>query len=307
MDKRRKQISVASWVGMLGNAILSAGKITVGLISGSLAVVADGIDSATDIVTSMITLLTARIMSKPPNIKYPYGYERADTIGAKALSFVIFFAGAQLGISTIQKIFLHQESELPSLLAVYITLFSIIGKLLLAWQQYLVGKKVRSNMLIANAKNMRNDVLISSAVLLGLVFTFVFKLPILDSITALIVSGFIMKTAFEIFMQTSAELMDGIKNPEIYKQIFAAIDTVTRVKNPHRVRVRQLGNMYIMDIDIEVNRNLTVQEAHEIAHQVEARIKEEIDNIYDIMIHIEPEGDKNSNEKFGVSRRECAF
>lgn len=307
MDNRQKQISNASWVGIVGNAILSAGKITVGMISGSLAVVADGIDSATDIVTSMITLLTARIMSKPPNIKYPYGYERADTIGAKALSFVIFFAGAQLGISTIQKIFVKHAAELPSMLAIYITVFSIAGKLLLAWQQYYAGKKVRSNMLIANAKNMRNDVLISSAVLLGLVFTFVFKMPILDSITALVVSGFIMKTAFDIFMQTSAELMDGIKNPAIYKKIFAAIDTVEKVKNPHRVRVRQLGNMYIMDIDIEVDKNLSVQEAHDIAHQVEEKIKSEIDNVYDMMIHIEPEGDVDKNEKFGVSRRECAL
>ena len=103
MEARHKQIIRASWVSIAGNALLSVLKITVGMIAGSMAVVADGVDSASDILTSIITLITAHIMSRPPDIRYPYGYERADTIASKALSFVIFFAGAQLAISTISR------------------------------------------------------------------------------------------------------------------------------------------------------------------------------------------------------------
>ena len=95
--------------------------------------------------------------------------------------------------------------------------------------------------------------------------------------------------------------MDGIKNPEIYNKIFAAIDSVKGVTNPHKVRVRQMGNMYMMDIDIEVNGGMTVVESHEIANKVERQIKQDIGNIYDIMIHIEPAGDKSEQEKFGVT------
>lgn len=301
MEERKREIVKASWMSIIGNAILSVLKIVIGLIAGSLAVVGDGIDSASDIVTSLITLLTARILTKPPDIKYPYGYERADTIAAKALSFVIFFAGAQLGISTIMKIFENQSRELPSILAIYITVVSIAGKIILAVYLYRIGKKRQSSMLMANAKNMQNDVIISVTVLIGLFFTFILRLSIVDSITALAVSLWIMKTAFEIFMQTNLELMDGIKNPSIYKKIFKAIDSVEGVTNPHRVRLRQLGNMYVMDIDIEVDGALTVQEAHKIAHAVEESVKEKINNIYDMMIHIEPLGDIDANEKFGVS------
>jgi cation diffusion facilitator family transporter len=303
MEDRKKEIIKASWTSIIGNAVLSALKIIFGIIAGSLAVVGDGIDSASDVVTSFITLLTARILAKPPDIKYPYGYERADTIAAKALSFVIFFAGAQLGISTVMKIIENQPRSLPSTLAIYITVVSIAGKIMLAVYLYQIGKKQHSSMLMANAKNMQNDVIISLAVLAGLFFTFILRLPIVDTITALAVSLWVMKTAFEIFKQTNLELMDGIKNPSVYKQIFEAIDSVEGVTNPHKVRLRQLGNMYMVDIDIEVDADLTVKEAHEIAHEVEESIKEKIANVYDIMIHIEPVGDVNKNEKFGVTRK----
>jgi len=303
MEDRKKEIIKASWTSIIGNAVLSVLKIVFGIIAGSLAVVGDGIDSASDVVTSFITLLTARILAKPPDIKYPYGYERADTIAAKALSFVIFFAGAQLGISTVMKIIENQPRSLPSTLAIYITLVSIAGKIMLAVYLYRIGKKQQSSMLMANAKNMQNDVIISLAVLAGLFFTFILRLPIVDTIAALAVSLWVMKTAFEIFKQTNLELMDGIKNPSVYKQIFEAIDSIEGVTNPHKVRLRQLGHMYMVDIDIEVDADLTVKEAHEIAHEVEESIKEKITNVYDIMIHIEPLGDVNKNEKFGVTRK----
>jgi len=104
MEIREREITNASWVGIFGNSFLSVLKISAGFISGSLAVVADGIDSSTDIITSVITLITARFLAKPPDKKYPYGYGKADTIATKVLSFIIFFAGAQLFISTIRKI-----------------------------------------------------------------------------------------------------------------------------------------------------------------------------------------------------------
>ncbi|MDQ1351001.1 MAG: Cation transporter [Acidobacteriota bacterium] len=301
MENRQKEITRASWIAIIGNALLSISKIVVGLISGSLAVVSDGIDSATDIVTSLITLLTARIIAKPPDMGYPYGYERADTIAAKTLSFIIFFAGAQLGISTAVKVFGNQQQQLPSTLALYITGISIVGKFLLAQCLARVGKKMKSPMLIVNAKNMQNDIVISGAVLIGLFFTFVLHLPILDSLTALVVSLWIMRVAFDIFMQTNTELMDGLKSPEIYKKIFAAIDSVKDATNPHRVRVRQLGNMYMIDIDIEVNGSMSVFDAHKVAHEVEERIRKDVDNIYDMMVHIEPAGDSAANERFGVT------
>ena len=158
-------------------------------------------------------------------------------------------------------------------------------------------------MLIANSKNMQNDVIISVSVLVGLVFTFIFKLPVIDTITALAVSIGIMYTAYRIFMQTNVELMDGIEDESIYKEIFKAISCIKGVYNPHRVRIRKIGYRYMIDIDIEVDGSKTVAEAHAISHRVEKKIKDSINNIYDIVIHIEPYGDIDKDEKFGVSDR----
>ncbi|MEA3477354.1 MAG: cation diffusion facilitator family transporter, partial [Bacteroidota bacterium] len=231
-------------------------------------------------------------------------YEKADTIATKALSFVIFFAGAQLAISTISGFFEEGTRELPSMLAVYITLFSIIGKLFLAYYQKRIGKKVESSMLLANARNMQNDVIISVTVLIGLLFTFILKLPVIDTITALAVSIWIMYTAYRIFMQTNVELMDGIEDPGIYNEIFKSISSIKGAYNPHRARIRKIGHRYMIGIDIEVEGSITVNEAHVIAKKVEDKIKETIKNVYDIVVHIEPYGNIESDEKFGVSDRQ---
>ncbi len=301
---RTSAIIKASWISISGNALLSIMKITLGFVAGSMAVVGDGIDSATDIVASVITLLAAQLMSRPPNIKFPYGYEKADALASKVLSFVIFFAGAQLAISTITSLIEGTEKTMPTFLAIYVTLFSIVGKFLLAFYQFRVGKKTQSNMLIANARNMQNDVLISAAVLIGLFFTFIMEMPVIDSITALAVSVWIMYAAVRIFLQTSTELMDGLKDDTIYKKVFKAISSVKGVYNPHRARIRKIGNQYAIVIDIEVEPSKTVKQAHDYSQQVEKKIKEVIPNVYEVLIHVEPYGNIESDEGFGISDKD---
>lgn len=305
-DKKRiNKIIEASWVAVIGNTVLAVFKIIVGLISGSLAVLADGIDSASDIITSLITLVTGKIISKPPNIKYPYGYSRADTIAAKFLSFVIFFAGAQLAITSIEELINPTKEELPGQIALYATIFSIIGKFLLARYLNGKGKKLDSLMLIANAQNMQNDVLISVSVLAGLFFTIFLKLPVLDSITALVVSAWIIKVSYKVFSQTSEELMDGNSDPEVYKRIFAAVGEINHVFNPHRLRTRRIGNLLVVEMDIEVDANMTVRESHKIAMQVENKIKKSIPKVYDVLIHIEPLGNEE-DERYGISEEDIS-
>ncbi len=302
--KRTKELKKASWIGILGNSILSLLKIGVGFISGSFAVIADGIDSLSDVFSYFITLYTARIISKPPDRRYPYGYMKAETISTKVLSFIIFFAGAQLLISTLTRIFNPKPEVMPDIIAVYVTIISIIGKGILSIWQFRIGKRNESPMIIVNAKNMRNDILISLSVLVGLIFTFKFEMPVLDLITALIVSLWIMKVAFQIFMETNRELMDGVDDTSIYDKIFTAVDSVEGVKNPHRIRVRKIGNMFLISLDIEVNKNMTISAAHELSRKVEQSIKDAIINVYDILIHIEPEGNVEIDEQYGISRED---
>ncbi len=302
MKEKEKILVRASLVSVFGNAVLSALKIAVGAISGSMAVLGDGIDSATDVVISLVTLFTARIISRPPNQKYVYGYEKADSIATKILSFVIFFAGMQMLITMGKSIIFAEPREMPSAIAIYVTVLSMIGKLVLAYYQFRQGKKANSSMLIANAKNLRNDVLISGGVLAGLIFTFVFKMPMLDSVTGLLISLYIIKSSVDIFIDSNVVLMDGVKDISVYQKIIDAAEQVAGASNPHRIRSRQIGNMYMIALDIEANGNITLNEAHEIAQAVEESIKRTVDNVYDIVVHVEPAGVLHSEEKFGVDK-----
>ncbi|MFR9166371.1 MAG: cation diffusion facilitator family transporter [Dysgonomonas sp.] len=299
---RNRILRKTSWISTIGNAVLSVAKIVVGFISGSIAVIGDGIDSATDVVISLVMLVTSRIVTRPPDCKYAYGYDKAESISTKILSFVIFYAGMQMLVSSAKNIFQPEMKSMPSAIAVYVTVFSIMGKLCLSWYQYRQGRRAGSQMLMANAKNMRNDVIISLGVLLGLVFTFVFKLPVLDSVTGLIISVYILRSAVGVFMDSNVELMDGVKDTKVYNQIFDAVDRVPGAYNPHRVRSRQIGGKYMISLDIEVDGSISLNEAHEIAEAVEDSIKASVDNVYDIVVHVEPKDRQHDAEMFGVKK-----
>lgn len=299
---QEKILMRTSWVSTIGNAILAASKIGVGIAAGSMAVIGDGIDSATDVVISVMMIVTAGIVGRPPSRKYPYGYKKAESVATKVLSLVIFYAGIQMLVTTLSAIISGEERELPAMIAIYITLFSIVGKLALALNQYRQGRRIGSSLLIANAKNMRNDVVISVGVLLGLFFTFILKMPILDSVTGLLVSLFILKVSVEIFMDSNAELMNGVKDVTVYRKIFEAVERVPGAENPHRVRSSLIGGMYMIVLDIEVDGNLTLDKAHCIAQEVEESIKRNVDNVYDIVVHVEPRGNCREAEKFGVTK-----
>jgi cation diffusion facilitator family transporter len=302
MRDRSKELQRASWIGIAGNTLLAIGKIIIGFISGSFAVIGDGIDTATDVLTYIITLITARIISKPPDPKYPYGYKKAETSATKILAFIIFFAGAELFLSTLRQLISGELREMPGIIAIYVTLLSILGKAILAYWQFRIGKRINSQMIIANARNMKNDVLISSSVLLGLLFTFVFDMPVFDRITAMAVSIWIIKVAFDIYKESNLEMMDGLKDTTIYDKIFQSVDEVEGAHNPHRIRVRKIAELYLIALDIEVDKDTTVSDAHLLAKEVENRLKINIDNIFDILVHIEPLGNIEGDESVGMSK-----
>lgn len=289
----------ASYVSVIGNGLLSAAKIVAGIISGSFAVVSDGIDSASDVAMSVVMIVTAKIMGHKPNRKYVYGYAKAELIATKILSMLIFFAGAEMFVSALKNLFSGQERIMPGMLAIYVTVISILCKLLLSFYQTAVGRKTGSSMLIANGINMRNDVIISLSVLAGLFFSFILKLPVLDSVTALLVSCFIVWSAIRIFMDSNTELMDGVKDVSVYQKIFDAIDKVEGIRNTHRVRSRSIGNKYMITLDVEADGNLTLDQAHELTMEAERRIRESIPEVYDIVVHIEPFG-THPEDVYGV-------
>ena len=300
-NNRDRIANKGSIIGVVGNLILSTGKIVTGLFTGSMAILADGLDSATDVMTSMITLASTKIASKPPDKEHPYGHERAEAIAAKIIAMIVFFAGGELAIVSIKKLF----SGVPVInnlgLVLGVSLVSALGKYFLYRYKLSIGKKINSSVFIADAVNMRSDILISLSVFTGIFLVMLTGLTILDTIVGLIVSAFVMKSAVEIFLQSSAELMDGLPdNDGIYRKVFEAVNKVEGASNPHKVRIRKMGYKYLVDMDIEVDGNLTVYEAHEIAKNVEKVIVANENNVYDVHVHVEPLGNAES-ENFGIS------
>ena len=287
---RFRRITRAVHIGLWGNVVLAVAKIVVGVVSGSRAVLADGIDSASDVLISIVSLVAARIMSTPSDATHPYGHGRAETLATNLLASVIFLVGAQLCFDGIVELAAGTARELPTALALWVTLFSIGGKLLLAWQQHRSGSALQSRMLKANAINMRNDILTSVVVLLGLLATRFWAFPQIDRIFAIIVSIFIMRSAVLIFKEVTVELMDGNHNPALYQSLFDAVRQVPGAHNPHRVRIRRLANKYVVDLDIEVDSHISVMQGHEIASQVERAIRAALGSVYDVMVHVEPLG-----------------
>lgn len=298
--ERASILARASWVGIIGNGILALLKIAFGFIASSLALIGDGIDSLTDIITSVITLFTSRLITAPPDREHPWGHGRAETLSTKLLSFFIFFAGSQLAISALKQIFSGEERGLPKSIALWITLVSVAGKIFLALYKFRMGKKSESRLLIADAVNMRNDIFLSLSVFVGIGLSLWFQMPILDSITSLILSVFILKSAYGIFMETNAELMDGMEDQEMYHLLFASLDEVEGLHNPHRCRIRRINNMYDIDLDIEVDGTLSLEDAHGIAIKAEEAVKKNLKNVFDIMIHVEPLGNVEHREQFGL-------
>ncbi len=303
-QQRNKLVKTAAYIAIGGNLLLAALKIAFGLRTGSLAVLGDGIDSSSDVAIALMTLAVGFIISQPSDKEHPWGHSRAETLATIVLAFIIMIAGFQLCISAIQKLFSGELTQIPPPLTLAVTGVSILGKLALAFSQYTLGKKSGSAMIMANAKNMTNDIFISSSVLVGLAASILLKLPFLDPLAGFIVSLWVMKSAVEIFSDLRMELMDGNADDQLYRDLFTAVKSVTGAGNPHRARIRKMASLWDIDLDIEVDGRMCVREAHEIAEAVAREIKCRIPDVYDVMVHVEPSGQGEHSEQFGLCVRD---
>jgi len=293
-------IRTAAIIALIGNAILAALKIVAGLLSGSGALVADGMDSSADVLISIITLVVVKVISKPADAKHPWGYGRAETIATAFLAFIIFYMGAQLIVGSTSKLIASEQSIAPSAAALVVTFISIAGKALLALSQYILGKRADSAMIKANAQNMLGDIYISAGVLLGLAISAITGSAYADTVIALLIGVWIIKTAVGIFREANLELMDGNTSTEPYKVIIGAVNAVEGAHNPHHARIRRIAGFWEINFDIYTDPNITILEAHGIASRVEEEIKRRLPYVFDVMIHVEPHGD-NADEAYGLS------
>ena len=206
--KRTAYIRKAGVIALVGNLVLAALKLIMAFMSQSLAVLGDGIDSSTDVLIAIVTLVISGIIAKPGDKEHPWGHERAETVATMILAFVIFLAGSELFISALKRLISDLAFTEVSLVAVLASVISICGKTLLTLSQYTLAKKANSDIVRANAENMRNDIVLSAAVLVGLGASRIFNCPVLDPIIALIVGAWVVKNAVMLFKDLNMELKE---------------------------------------------------------------------------------------------------
>ena len=301
---RNKIIKKASIISIAGNATLAISKILIGYLSGSAAVVADGLDSFTDVFVSLITLIISIVMIKSPDKEHPYGHFRAETIATAVLAFIIFFVGSQLTVSAVGRLISGDYGTMPGVWSVYVTLFSIVGKTILAWSQYKLGKKSESSMILANSRNMFIDLITSVGVMVGLAFIFFLGLPVIDRIIAAIIGVWIMINAISIFKGTITEVMEGETDMSLYEKVFEEVKKVSGLLNPHRLRIRKISAYYLIELDVEADGDLSINDAHDKVKILENNIRESIPYVYDIFIHIEPLGNIEEHERWGLKEKD---
>ncbi len=292
-------IRIAGIIALTGNAILAAIKLVFAYMSSSLAVMGDGIDSSTDVLIAIVTLVISSVIARPSDREHPWGHGRAETTATMILAFIIFFAGSQLIMQSAGRLLSGNTSHEVSNLAIVAAVISICGKIILAVSQFYFGKIADSEMIKANAQNMKNDIVMSTAVLAGLALSSIFHCPILDPILALLVGAWVIKNAVLLFVELNMELMDGNTDSSLYKKLFDAVASVPGVSNPHRARIRKMASLFDVHLDIEVDPNMTVYDAHELTEQVEDEVRKAIPDIYDIVVHTEPAGSDSHQPKEG--------
>ncbi|MCK7492979.1 MAG: cation diffusion facilitator family transporter [Comamonadaceae bacterium] len=204
--------------------MLALAKIGTGIWARSLAVLGDGIDSSTDVIIAALSLFVAGVVTRPADSDHPWGHGRAETVATTALSFILFFAGGQLILSGLGSLLRpeplgipgsgrprrHRRSPWPA-------------RAFLAWTQFRYASRAGSAMLRANGKNMAGDILISAAVLEGLLLAVVLGVPAADPVAAVLVGLWVARSAFGIFREANLELMDGNADTSLYSRVFDAV------------------------------------------------------------------------------------
>lgn len=276
----------ASAIALIVNISLMTAKIAAGLISGSVAIIADAFNNATDIFATIAVFGGIRISYLPPDEKHQYGHAKAEPIVAKLVAILIILTAVTMGYTSAKQLFSIRPESLETA-AIIVSFFSILIKYSLFRYTNRVGNAVQSPSMIADSYNHRSDVLASSAVLLGAAGARL-GIPILDPAAGVAVSILILKTGVSIYISAVNDLMDTAPDSQTLNLIKAEALKTIGVVQVNNIRARKFGSRYHVDLKICVDGHITVEEGHRIAANTKYNIMKEINDIEDIMVHVNP-------------------
>ena len=281
--KLGKKVSIYT---IIFNTILSIIKIISGVLGRSSALVADGIHTVADIVTTIIVILGLSIASKDADKEHPYGHEKFESAMAKLISMFLFATGLYIGYQAII-ILVQGDFSRPGPIALIAAALSILVKEFMYRYTILTARKIKSISMEADAWHHRSDAFSSIGTFLG-VLGARFGFPILDPLAALVVSFFIMKVGVDLYLKSMNELVDKAADADVVARIKKVTLSTEGVGEIRDLKTRVFGNRIYVDLEIAVDGNLTVKEGHSIAENVHDLIERSIPSVKHCMVHVEP-------------------
>lgn len=275
----------AGIVGIISNAVLCTMKILIGLISGSISIVADGINNLADGASSIITLLGFKLASLPEDEEHPYGHARIEYIAGMAVSVMILIVGFELGKSSLEKIITPEPLEF-SWTVVIVLLIAIAIKVWQAMFNISTGKKINSLALIATGTDSRNDVISTIVVLLGILIGHFFDVMV-DGYFGLAVAAFILWSGIGLIKETISPLLGEAPDEELVSEIEAMAMAYDGVIGIHDLIVHNYGPGKIFaSMHIEVDSSVDVMESHDLIDTIEKHLSEKLKIM--LTIHMDP-------------------
>jgi len=282
-----RQIKSITYIGMVMNIALSVIKIAIGLLAASLALVADGIHSLSDVATDVAVLLGLRLGSKEPDQSHPYGHGRAETFSAGLVALIlIVVGGAMIYYATLA--IARDEMTAPRLGVLVAAVISIAAKEWLYKATQKVAIQSHSPALYANAWHHRSDALSSVAVVAGFI-SLKFGFGHGDQVAAIAVGLMIVWVGVRIISDALRELAEAAVDPDTIEHIKNIIDSNSSIRQWHKLRTRTVGREVFLDLHILVDPELKITSAHEIAESLEKTLDEQITRPINITVHIEPD------------------
>ena len=281
-----------TYLGMLGNIVLSVLKMVVGLFTGSLALVADGIHSLSDCLTDIAVIFGVYLGSKEPDPEHPYGHGRLETFSTAFIAIILIVVGggmiytASMNIARMHAAE-HQMATI-STAVIWVALLSVVSKELLYQWTRRVAVKTHSTALYANAWHHRSDALSSVAVVIGAIAV---KLgyPHGDQLAAIAVGLMVIMVGVKVFAGCLHEFSERSVDTQTMQKIESILESEARIRHWHRLRTRTVGREIFVDLHILVDSELNITEAHAIADALEGDLHERINRPVNVIVHVEPD------------------
>ena len=285
-----RTIRCVSIISMIGNLGLAAFKFFAGIAGKSSAMISDAVHSSSDIVGSFIVLLGAKFSGKEADKGHPYGHERFESIASILLAFILFLAGFDLIRDGMKKIISgsYAGAAAPGLIALTAAVTSIIVKEAMYWFTLLKARQISSDSLKAEAWHHRSDALSSIGSLIGIAGARM-GFPILDPLAGILISLFILKAAFDIFLETIDKLTDHACSPELEASIRSCVESRSDIRKVDLLRTREFGRRVYVDLEISMDGTVSLSQAHETAEAVHDLLEKAFPQLKHVMVHVNPD------------------